>query len=214
MHRCSVHICSCFIAVRLLLHAVIRFFSSPNNLYFHRCFSQGHQPLRTSYLLLSLSQSATTSRYLALASSPVALHLFPLSFLIAQRLLFVTYNASSHVPAYRLLFNAALSAWNTYVLGSTRPVARYWGLESECAFLGGEDFCSYYMLNTNFFLAQHNLGDTKTIWGRTYLEWPPWLRTWAQHSAVLHANASLTQVRWFTTFLWTCTPSAFRQMKM
>ena len=33
----------------------------------------------------------------------------------------------------------------------SRAVARIWGLEGKNAFLGGRDFCFYYIFKTNFY---------------------------------------------------------------
>ena len=45
-----------------------------------------------------------------------------------------------------------------------QPVARFQDLVGHNTFLGGQNFCFYYMLN-KFFWAQQNLGGTKEILG-------------------------------------------------
>jgi len=48
--------------------------------------------------------------------------------------------------------------------GSTRPVARFYGLQGQNTFLWGKDFKIYHMFETNF--SEHNkiLGGTNKIW--------------------------------------------------
>jgi len=49
---------------------------------------------------------------------------------------------------------------------SARPVARFQYLMGHNTFLGGQDFCFYYVLKTNF-------SGRNKIWGGTAPEFPP-----------------------------------------
>jgi len=60
---------------------------------------------------------------------------------------------------------------------SFEEVFRVWG---QNTFLGGQDFCLYYLFRTSeqTFWTQQNLGAQK-IGGKTGPECPPWLRAWS-----------------------------------
>jgi len=50
-----------------------------------------------------------------------------------------------------------------------RPVASFQYLVEQNTFLGGQDFCFYYMFKTNFSGRNNIWGGTKEIWGNAPL---------------------------------------------
>jgi len=54
-----------------------------------------------------------------------------------------------------------------------RPVARFQDLVGHNTFLGGQDFCFYYMFETNFSGRNQIWADTKEIWGALPSNAPP-----------------------------------------
>jgi len=62
-------------------------------------------------------------------------------------------------------------------LRSSRPVAKFQDLVEYNTFLGGQDFCYYYMFKTNFSGRNKTWGAQKKFWEALTPNAPQWLRT-------------------------------------
>jgi len=67
-----------------------------------------------------------------------------------------------------------LKSWRKLLnlLSIRRLVARFWSLERRNTFLGGHEFCFYYIFERNFSGNKKIFGGTKEIWGCTAPECP------------------------------------------
>jgi len=65
--------------------------------------------------------------------------------------------------------------------GTTRPVARFWGLGGKNTFLLAKDFNCYRMFETTF-SENNKIWGGKNVFGLTAAECPPCLRAWAKTS--------------------------------
>jgi len=83
---------------------------------------------------------------------------------------------------YGLCFNARLI---------TRPVARFQYLVGHNTFFGGQDFCFYYVLKTNFSVHNKIWGGTKKILEGNAPECSPRGYGPAHHSCKKQANTIL-----------------------